>query len=231
MSWIRGLFKAIAIVILLSHVPSFAADKATDNGAECFKRAERYEKEAKRYGNDVRDPTKWFDLAMKYYLCAAKAGNAMAMLRAVEISHSETSDSLPKEEEDKLLLQAAEANLPAAQVALANEYCDDYGTRPSCKNPVEAQRWLLKAAKNGSAWGAFDLGYIYETEPDSSDLKSLAKALACYRLSLQRHQDELQIANKKEKLNLKSQIEIVERGIGRIERKLEGKPIQAVCYE
>ncbi len=230
MNFIRGLFKATAIVIWLSHAPSFAADIATNRGAECFKRAQRYEKEANRYANDVRDPTKWFDLAMKNYLCAANAGNIVAMWRAVNLSGSGQVKALPKVEEDRLLLQAAEGGLADAQEAVASDYCDNAGTTNLCKNPKEAEKWLLRAASAGSAHGAFSLGHFYEAELSGDNPTRITKALACYRLSLLRYRDVVSSKDSEDTQQLKSEIELAKLGIERTQKKLVGKDIQSKCY-
>ncbi len=226
MKMIRGVFHATAIVVLLFHTTCFAEDKAQDNAAECFKRAEHYYKEATKYANDVRDPGKWFDLAMKNALCAAKAGNAMAMLRVVNLSRSGQVAPLPKGEEEHYLMQAAEAGLPEAQIALSHDYCDSRGDAP-CKHPAESERWLLRAAKGGSAWGVFSLGHLYEFQDKSGSLESLSKALACYRLSLQRYKHQIEV----EKRGLQDEMGLVTWGIDRVEKKLADKAIQTVCYE
>ena len=226
MKMIHSVFYAIAIVVLLFHTACFAEDKEQDKAAECLERAERYYKEATKYANDVRDPGKWFDLAMKNALCAARAGNAMAMIRVVNLSRSGQVAPLSKEEEEHFLMQAAEAGLPEAQIALAEDYCDSRGDAP-CKHPAESERWLLKAAKGRSARGVFSLGYLYEFQDKSGSLELLSKALACYRLSLQRYKHEIEV----EKRGLQDEMRIATRGIDRVEKKLGDKIIQTVCYE
>jgi hypothetical protein len=133
-----NVFKSIAIVALLFHTISFAAENKSDKAAECFKLAEQYEKEANKYANDERDPREWFDLAMKNYMCAYKAGNYLAGFRAVQLSRSDNVEPLSKEMEDRLLLQAAEADITDAQFGLAMDYCDNVGTKALCKNPKDA---------------------------------------------------------------------------------------------
>ena len=226
MKMMRGLLQAIAVVALLYNFPSYAADKA-DGAVECFKRAERYEKEANRYANDVRDPTKWFDLAMKNYLCAAQAGNALAMWRVVNLSGSGQVEALPKKVEDKYLHQAAEAGLADAQIAMGMDYCDNIVTNAPCKNPVEAEKWFLKAAKSGDADGAFALGNFYE---DGLEGIGKVKALACYKLSLQRYQSAISIKGNEGIRELKSGMSRSKWGVERMLKVLGERDQQGKCY-
>lgn len=206
------------------------AGSTGDVADKCFKRAERYEKEANRFANDVRDPGKWFDLAMKNYLCAAKAGNSLAKWRAVNLSGSGQVVALPKEIEDRFLMEAAEAGLQEAQIGLATTYCDNVGTRELCKNPIEAEKWLIRAARAGSSWGAFELGIFYERGSAGENTVQLGKALACYKLSFQRYRRAIEVAGEIDIRQLNSELGSVKQGIERLIRKLNGGEIAASCY-
>lgn len=203
----------------------------TENNADkCFKRAQQYEKEANKYANDVRDPSKWFDLAMKNYLCASEGGNPMASYRAVSLSGSGQVKALPKEMEDHLLRHAAEAGIPEAQIGLADTICENFGTRNVCKNPVEGEKWLLRAARSGSGLGAFSLGYFYEMGQAGEGTTRTEKALACYKISQQRYLSAIKTKGNKDLRQLKSELDMPKQGIERTLKKLEGHDISASCY-
>lgn len=220
----------VALILLTMTLNHAYADAVTDSAAACFKRAERYEKEANKYANDERDPRKWFSLAMKNYLCAAKAGNALAMWRVVNLSGSGQVEALPKEIEEGYLLQAAEAGLAEAQVGLGVDYCDNIGTQSPCKNSAEAEKWFLRAARTGDAEGAFELGLLYERDAEGKDVEKIERALSCYQLSAQRIQAEIKAKGNKDLRQLKSLLEIAEWGIERASKILRRRNTTVPCY-
>lgn len=229
----------VALILVTMAFSQAYADTTANSAAACFKRADRYEKEANKYANDVRDPRKWFDLAMKNYLCAAQAGNALAMLRVVNLSGSGQVEALPKEMEDKYLLQAAEAGLAEAQVGLGVSYCDNIGSTSPCKNPVEAEIWFLRAARAGDANGAFELGILYERGTGGSNTVKTERALACYQLASKRIRAAIRAAinakdakdAKEENIfQLKSLLERPVWGIERTTKILGVHEISVTCY-
>lgn len=197
---------------------------------QCFKRAERYEREANRYANDVRDPGKWFDLAMKNYLCAANAGHVMAKWRVVNLSGSGQVEALPKETEDRLLREAAEAGLPEAQIGMYTTLCDNVGTQNACKNPVEGEKWLLKAVRVGNPDATFLLGAFHEKGEGGKDTDRTSQALACYRLAFQRYRSAMKGKRGEDLRQLKSDLEMTGRGIERVLRRSGGREVRVSCY-
>lgn len=221
----------VALILLAMSLNQAFADTATNSAAECFKRAEQYEKVAKKHANDVPYPSKWFDLAMKNYLCASTAGNNLASWRALLLSRSGLGRALSKEIEDSLQLQAAEGDIADAQVVLASEYCGNSSIESPCKNPKEGERWLLKSARNGSPRGTFSLGYFYEAHLSSDDVATRAiKALACYKLSVQRYQDAIKAKGEKDIPQLKWEMELPVMGIERALKITGGKDPLGKCY-
>lgn len=221
----------VALILMSMSLNQAFADITKNSAAECFKLAEQYETEANKYANDERDPREWFDLAMKNYMCAYKAGNHLAGYRAVGLSSSGQVKPLPKEMEDRLLLEAAEANIADAQIALAQDYCDNIGTKSLCKQPKEAEKWLLRAARNGSEDAAFSLGHFYESEIGGVDAARIAKALACYKLSLQRYKNAYKNAKgATDSQQYKSDTETSIWGIERTLKILGGKDPAGKCY-
>lgn len=224
----RWIFVAY-MLITMSINPAFA-DATKDSAEACFKRAERYEKEANKYANDVRDPTKWFDLAMKNYLCAAQAGQVLAMWRVVNLSGSGQVEALPKEIEDKYLHQAAEAGLADAQIAIGVDYCENIGTDSPCKNPAEAEKWFLKAARAESADGTFELGLLYERSAGGAYTVKIEKALACYQLSSKRIQLAINSKGAKDLHQLKSDLKRSDWGVERTTKILGVHDTSVTCY-
>lgn len=221
----------LALIVMAMSLNQAFADADKTSAAECFKRAEQYEKVAKKHANDVPYPSKWFDLAMKNYLCASKAGIGLASWRALLLSRSGLGKEFPKGVEDSLLLQAAEGDIADAQIVLASDYCDSLGTESLCKNPKEAEKWLLKSARNGSPRGTFSLGYFYEAHLSSDDVATRAiKAIACYKLSLQRYQDAINANGAKDIPQLKWEMELPVMGIERALKILGGKDPLGKCY-
>lgn len=219
-----------AILLWLAVFVQQVSAGSTENTAEqCFKRAERNEREANRYANDVRDPSKWFDLAMKNYLCAANKGHVMAKWRAVNLSGSGRADALPKETEDRFLLEAAEAGLPEAQIGMYTTYCDNVGTDDVCKNPVESEKWLLKAARAGSQGATFLLGRFYESGGGEGRIRT-DKAMACYRLAVQRYHSAMKGKRGEDLRQLKYELEMPEWGIKRLLKRPEVSEANTSCY-
>ncbi len=232
---VRGIVKVqrwmfVAYIFLTISVNPAFADATKDSAEACFKRGEQNEREANKYANDVRDPTKWFDLALKNYLCAAQAGHVLAMWRVVNLSGSGQVEALPKELEDKYLHQAAEAGLADAQIAVGMDYCDNIGTNAPCKNPAEAEKWFLKAAKSGDADGPFELGWLYERGGGSAYPVRMEKALACYQLSSKRFQLAINSKGAKDIRELKSGLERPVRGVERTAKIFGVQETSVKCY-
>ena len=221
----------VALIVMAVPLDQAFADADKKNAAECFKRAELYEKVAKKHASDVPYPSKWFDLAMKNYLCASSAGNNLASWRALLLSRSGLGREFSKEIEDSLQLQAAEGDIAHAQIVLASDYCDNLGADSRCKNPKEAEKWLLRSARNGSALGTFSLGHFYEAELSNDDVTTRTiKALACYKLSIQRYQDAIKAKGAKDIPQLKWEMELPVMGVERSLTILGGKDPLGKCY-
>jgi TPR repeat protein len=220
----------VASILMAMSLNQASADTAKNSAAECFKLAEQYEKEANKYANDERDPREWFDLAMKNYMCAYKAGNHLAGFRAMQLSSSDNVVPLSKEMENRLLLEAAEADIADAQIGLAYDYCDYMGVTVQCKKPKEAEKWLLRAVRNGSPDAAFSLGYFYEKNLGNKGAVTAGKALACYKLSLQRYQNTINAKDIRDTQDLESSIGLTKWGIDRSLKTLGGKDPLDKCY-
>jgi len=126
-----------------------------------------------------------------------------------------------------VLLEAAEADIADAQIDVAQDYCDNKATKSLCKQPKEAEKWLLRAARNGSEDAAFSLGHLYELEIGGVDAARIAKALACYKLSLKRLEDAKDATDRQQ---YKSLTRIAKLGIERALKILGGKDPAGKCY-
>lgn len=229
--WRAVKFLSVVFILTVVTLNQTSADTMAEGAAACLSRAKKYEIEANKYANDVRDPRKLFELAMKNYLCAANAGDAFASWRVVNLSGSGQVEALPKEIEDKFLFQAAEAGLAEAQVALGYSYCDNIGTALACKNPIEAEKWFLKAAMTGNPAGVFLLGMLYEREVvDGESIKRMQQALGCYRLSFKLSQAAIKEKQNKTINQLKFGIKRSELGIERLLKQLGGNDAGAPCF-
>ncbi len=198
---------------------------------KCLYDAELNEQEGNRFSNDERDPTYWFDNAMKNYLCAAKEGSSIAKWHAVNLSGSGQVKALNKDIENRLLQEAAHDGVEGAQIAIAINHCDNVGTNEPCKNPIEAILWLNKASKNGSPFAPYHLGILYERSKDLNDIDKLDRAYACFQLSLNRIHDAMKNNfNLKDIMDFKYAIDIPESGIFRIKEKTGSNLKEINCY-
>jgi len=210
------------------------ADTLSAAGEKCLQDAQLNEQEANRFANDVRDPSKWFDLAMENYLCAVDAGSPFAKWKVVNLSGSGQVKALPAEVTDRLLREAAEAGLEEAQLGLASDLCD-YTNGALCKHPLEAEYWLSKVAASKNLINAADavyfLGLLFERATGSSQIENLNKSFACYHLAVERYQLLVErAAISKEVRSLNNWLKNSKLGVERVEKKLNTVSGLVGCY-
>ncbi|MCD5990466.1 DUF1311 domain-containing protein [Pseudomonas sp. CDFA 553] len=124
----------------------------------------------------------FFNAALENYLCAAASGDPQASLNAASLSLSGMAPQLPSEKVEALL-KAAATTLADGAAGLSTFYCygnDIAGSGP-CQRPLDAEKWLIRAASMGSTDALVYLGSTFE----SGDMgtKDIPRALACYQLA------------------------------------------------
>lgn len=130
-----------------------------------------------------------FEAALQNYLCAAAEGSWRSASYAVALSLSGQAPRLKKPQILSLAEFAAEHDANSAY-RLSGFYCDEgeYAEQGPCKNPKKAEEMLVKSAKMGSEYAVVELADSYER--GLLVTKSMQKALACYKLAVQKGQDQ-----------------------------------------
>jgi len=115
---------------------------------------------------------KYYDEALKKYLCASKAGNHQASLQAARLMGSGMVESVPDTVVEQYFLEAANAEIPEAQTAISEYYCNT--KLVGCKYRDKAWYWLNRAAKNKDVNALNGLGATYERGDSVTKDMSLA---------------------------------------------------------
>lgn len=159
-------------VLMVNHEPGLS-----EKGNFCLKRGE--------YLSALASPEEhWslvqmFEAALQNYLCAADEGSAQGALSAISLAESGMAPALDAKRQEKLLFFAAESE-PRAMALLSTYYCTE--GRPDsndmCKNPVLAEKMLIKAIKSGEADLLNTLGVAFERGTMATHDEQ--RALACY---------------------------------------------------
>jgi TPR repeat protein len=118
-----------------------------------------------------------FKQALEQYMCASKAGNHVASLKAASLLGSGFVENVSSTTIEKYLLDAANSGLVDAQVELSGHYCWDKFT--GCKNRYKAWYWISKAAENKNPIALNNIGVAYEK--GDSVLKNMKLAFNFYK--------------------------------------------------
>ena len=135
-----------------------------------------------------------YQKAQDYFICAAKLRTFEAGYRAAALSDKGLARKLDLETTERYYREASLGGNKNASLAMATLVCG--GDTGTCKAPLEAKKWLIKATRQGSADATQLLAVHYEKgDGEPADIK---RAAACYKLAEERgnswaHQNYLRL--------------------------------------
>ena len=169
----------MAIIVLLSAgiLSAQSLKMAVTNPVKakrCLEEGKRLE--ALAYHENAKSQ-KRYEQALQKYLCAAHAGSVEGAIAAAGLSQSGMAPSLPRDTLVKFYQFAIDSGDSDGYAGMALLFCEN---EPffSCRNPVEARKWLTEEyhlLKLESALENFADTYLSPFEGDTS------VAYACYR--------------------------------------------------
>lgn len=123
-----------------------------------------------------------YQKAQEHFICAAQLRVAEAGLRAADLGEKGLARKLDPTTAQRYYAAASLGGNKAASFAMARLVCG--GDTNNCTAPLEASKWIIKAARQGSEDAPQALAIFLETgEGGVMDIK---RAAACYKLAEER---------------------------------------------
>lgn len=142
----------------------------------CMEQGKKYEE---MKANTEEESNANLQKAQDFYLCAEKEGDTNAGYRAAGLGESGVAKPLSEVEVVRLYTNAANEGHEQAAYELYLMACGN--KLDTCEHPVEAKKWLLKAAELGKTSIFTHLGWHYLKGYDG--YVDINRAAACFELA------------------------------------------------